>query len=137
MVPGAVCMPAHSGTMLLRQSINCACTNGYIHNRCFLLTCDQALVTGTASASEGLVLERLLVVLGGARVEAAGALLGPQQDASLVVTDFPAVLLQPIYSALPALQVSSCRRSCNVVQTVLSSACAHISTHPPCMICLP
>ena len=51
------------------------------------------------------MLDEFGLVLGGAALEAKGALLGPAQDATLTVRDFPAVLLQPLYRALPALQV--------------------------------
>ena len=40
-----------------------------------------------------------------AQLLARGSLLGPRQDASLALTDFPAEMLQPLYRALPALQV--------------------------------
>jgi hypothetical protein len=52
------------------------------------------------------VLDELVLAMGGAVVEAQGALLGPVQDATLVVRELPAVLLQPLYRALPALQVN-------------------------------
>jgi hypothetical protein len=50
-------------------------------------------------------LEELRLVAGPARLVASGSLLGPRQDAQLALTDFPAEMLQPLYRALPALQV--------------------------------
>lgn len=44
-------------------------------------------------------------MVGGAQLNARGLIGGTQQDAVFSLTDFPAVLLQPLYSALPALQV--------------------------------
>jgi hypothetical protein len=56
---------------------------------------------------EGLNLEELRLVVGAAQLTAHGSLLGPRQDAAFALTDFPAVLLQPLFNALPALQVRS------------------------------
>jgi hypothetical protein len=53
----------------------------------------------------GIILDELKLVMGQAQLNARGTLLGAAQDASLSLTDFPAVLLQPLFSALPALQV--------------------------------
>jgi hypothetical protein len=60
---------------------------------------------GSADASEGISLDELKLVVGQAQLSAKGLLGGQQQDAAFSLTDFPAVLLQPLFSALPALQV--------------------------------
>ena len=65
------------------------------------------ILRGSADASEGVNLEELKLVVGGATLSAKGTMLGRQQDASFALTDFPAVLLQPLFSALPALEVST------------------------------
>lgn len=65
----------------------------------------QLSLRGSADAVEGLSLDELKLVVGQAQLSARGLLLGQQQDASFSLTDFPAVLLQPLFSALPALQV--------------------------------
>lgn len=65
----------------------------------------QILLRGSADVVEGVNLDELKVVVGGATLSAKGCILGQQQDASFSLTDFPAVLLQPLFSALPALQV--------------------------------
>lgn len=41
---------------------------------------------------------------GPAKALLSGSLLCPRQDATLTVRDFPLDLLQPVYTALPALQ---------------------------------
>jgi hypothetical protein len=66
----------------------------------------QLLLRGSADAEEGLSLDELKLVVGQAQLNARGSLLGKRQDATFGLTDFPAVLLQPLFSALPALQVS-------------------------------
>jgi hypothetical protein len=66
----------------------------------------QLLLRGSADASEGLALDELRLVVGQATLTLRGSLLGRQQDASFALSDFPAVLLQPVFGALPALQVS-------------------------------
>jgi len=68
---------------------------------------------GSADAAEGLSLDELKLVVGQAQLSARGLLLGQQQDASFSLTDFPAVLLQPLFSALPALQVGGWRGLAN------------------------
>jgi hypothetical protein len=65
------------------------------------------LLRGSADASEGISLDELKLVVGQAQLSAKGLLGGKQQDAAFSLTDFPAVLLQPLFSALPALQVGS------------------------------
>jgi hypothetical protein len=65
----------------------------------------QLLLRGSADAGEGVALDELRLVVGGAQLTLRGSLLGRQQDASFALTDFPAVLLQPLFAALPALQV--------------------------------
>eukprot|EP00775_Hariotina_reticulata_P008364 gene8364-8548_t len=65
---------------------------------------DQLLLRGSADPVEGLTLDELRLVVGAAQLTARGSLLGPRQDASFALTDFPAVLLQPLFNALPALQ---------------------------------
>lgn len=63
---------------------------------------------GSADAAEGISLDELQLVVGQAQLSARGLLGGQHQDASFSLTDFPAVLLQPLFSALPALQVRVC-----------------------------
>ncbi len=63
-------------------------------------------LSGTAHGAEGLTLEELALTSGDAQLRAHGSLLGPRQDAHLSLSDCPAALLQPLYRALPALQVS-------------------------------
>ena len=46
----------------------------------------------------------LVVPAGEAKLVVQGALLGAQQDASVLVTDFPMAMLQPMFRAVPALQ---------------------------------
>ncbi|WIA09845.1 hypothetical protein OEZ85_010059 [Tetradesmus obliquus] len=67
-------------------------------------TLDQLLLRGSADAAEGVALEELRLAVGGATLTLRGSLLGRAQDASFALTDFPAVLLQPLFAALPALQ---------------------------------
>ncbi|KAF6250262.1 hypothetical protein COO60DRAFT_1706191, partial [Scenedesmus sp. NREL 46B-D3] len=67
-------------------------------------TLDQLLLRGSADAGEGLALDEARLVVGQAQLTLRGTLLGRQQDASFELSDFPAVLLQPLFGALPALQ---------------------------------
>lgn len=62
---------------------------------------------GSAHSAEGLQLEEFSIKAGGAQLALRGSLLGPRQDATLVVTDFPAATLHPLYRALPALQYAA------------------------------
>ncbi len=67
---------------------------------------DSLTAVGAADSDEGLVLEELSCASGPAQASMRGALLGARQDASLLVTNFPLAMLQPLYAALPpALQV--------------------------------
>lgn len=81
---------------MLHHHITCCCLD-------LLL---QLLLRGSADAAEGVALEELRLAVGGATLTLRGSLLGRAQDASFALTDFPAVLLQPLFAALPALQVS-------------------------------
>lgn len=65
----------------------------------------QLSLRGSADAAEGMTLDDLKLVVGQAQLSARGLLGGRQQDAVFSLTDFPAVLLQPLLSAVPALQV--------------------------------
>lgn len=75
---------------------------------CFSFHPCQAVAQGTAHSAEGLSLEELSVKAGDAQLTLRGSLLGPRQDANLLITDFPAAILHPLYRALPALQVWLC-----------------------------
>lgn len=66
---------------------------------------DRLALRGAASPGDGVSLEELRLGLGRASLTARGTLLGPAQDASFALEDFPVVLLQPLFAALPALQV--------------------------------
>lgn len=73
---------------------------------CFVCVVQLSL-RGSADAAEGVSLDELKLVVGQAQLSAKGLLGGKQQDAAFSLTDFPAVLLQPLFSALPALQVGT------------------------------
>lgn len=49
-------------------------------------------------------MDELSLGTGEAQLLIRGDLLGPKQDATVVLNDFPAALLSPIYRAVPALQ---------------------------------
>lgn len=66
---------------------------------------DSLVAAGNADSNEGVALEELSLKAGPAKLELHGNLLCPRQEAWLHVSDFPLDLLQPMYSALPALQV--------------------------------
>jgi len=65
---------------------------------------DNAIANGTYHSSEGVHLEEISIHTGDAHFSLRGDLLGPKQDASFVLNDFPAALLSPLYKAVPALQ---------------------------------
>lgn len=64
----------------------------------------QAVAIGSYHSAEGIHLDELSLGTGEAHLLIRGDLLGPKQDATMVLNDFPAALLSPIYRAVPALQ---------------------------------
>eukprot|EP00798_Chlamydomonas_sp_ICE-L_P032214 gene32214-16772_t len=79
---------------------------------------DSLVAIGSADMNDGVLLDELSMAAGPARLHAQGSLMCPQQEASLRVTDFPLDLLQPLYSALPALQ-SATGRCCGPKATTV------------------
>ncbi|KAK9840821.1 hypothetical protein WJX81_007219 [Elliptochloris bilobata] len=64
---------------------------------------DQMVANGTSHSDEGLKLEEVALRAGDAQLLIRGALLGAAQDATVLLTDFPVALLQPLFRAMPAL----------------------------------
>ena len=62
------------------------------------------MARGSSHSAEGVVLEEVTLRTGEAVLAVQGALLGARQDASVLLTDFPVALLQPVLRALPALE---------------------------------
>lgn len=59
---------------------------------------------GSCHSIEGIKLEELGLKTGEAKLLVRGNLLGAAQDASIILTDFPVAILQPMFRALPALE---------------------------------
>lgn len=64
---------------------------------------DQVTAVGNVDSSEGIQLEELSLTSGPASLSLRGSMLSSKQDASLVISDFPLDLLQPLFDALPLL----------------------------------
>lgn len=64
----------------------------------------QVLANGSCHSIEGIKLEELGLKTGEAKLLVQGNLLGAAQDASIILTDFPVAILQPMFRALPALE---------------------------------
>lgn len=91
----------------------------------------QLSLRGSADATEGISLDDLKLVVGQAQLSAKGLLGGKQQDAVFSLTDFPAVLLQPLFSALPALQVRLCFKNMSMCAFVAYTYRTGV-LHRPC-----
>ena len=64
----------------------------------------QVVANGSCHSIEGIKLEELGLKTGEAKLLVRGNLLGAAQDASIILTDFPVAILQPVLRALPALE---------------------------------
>ncbi|KAL0047976.1 hypothetical protein WJX82_004829 [Trebouxia sp. C0006] len=65
---------------------------------------DQVVAIGSCHSNEGLKLEEVALRAEDAKLLLRGGLLGPHQNATLMLTDFPVALLQPLFRAVPALE---------------------------------
>lgn len=65
---------------------------------------DQMVAEGSYHSEEGIKLEDFSLKAGEAKLVIQGDLLGTEQNARVLVTDFPMAMLQPIFRAVPALQ---------------------------------
>ena len=59
---------------------------------------------GGCHSEDGIKLEEVMAATGDAKLLLRGAVLGAKQDASLLLTDFPIALLDPLFRRMPALQ---------------------------------
>ena len=64
----------------------------------------QVIANGVAHSEDGIKLEEVCASTGDAKLLVRGAVAGAKQDATLLLTDFPAALLQPVFRSLPGLQ---------------------------------
>ena len=55
------------------------------------------LAVGSCHSNEGLKLEEMALRAADAKLVLRGTLLGPHQNATLMLTDFPVALLQPLF----------------------------------------
>ena len=62
------------------------------------------MAAGSCHSAEGIKLEELCLKAGDAKLLVRGNLLGARQKATLLLTDFPLAVLQPVYRAMPALR---------------------------------
>ena len=65
----------------------------------------QGVASGSYHSSDGVHIDEVSMRSGEAQLLIRGDLLGPKQDATILLNDFPAALLSPRYKAVPALQV--------------------------------
>ena len=84
------------------------CTLGYLWlrkkplKRC---SCDlQAVAQGSCHSLEGVKLEEVSLRTGDAKLLVRGKLLTADQNASILLTDFPVAMLQPLFRSMPALE---------------------------------
>ena len=67
----------------------------------FCLPTHQVVARGSCHSNEGLKLEELALRAQDAKLLLRGGLLGPHQNATLMLTDFPVALLQPLFRWSP------------------------------------
>ena len=64
----------------------------------------QVVAVGGCHSEDGIKLEEVVCAAGDAKLMMRGSLMGAKQDASLLLTDFPIALLDPLFRRMPALQ---------------------------------
>lgn len=64
----------------------------------------QVVAVGGCHSEDGIKLEEVVAAAGDAKLIMRGSLLSARQDASLLLTDFPIALLDPLLRRSPALQ---------------------------------
>lgn len=91
----------------------------------------QVVANGSCHSIEGIKLEELGLKAGEAKLLVRGSLLGAVQDASIILTDFPVAVLQPLFRALPALE-----HAMPAVAASGAQSCLGVSTSgcPQCML---
>ena len=66
--------------------------------------CLQAVAQGACHSLEGVKIEEVSLRAGEAILLIEGKLLTPDQNTSILLTDFPIALLHPLFKSVPALQ---------------------------------
>ena len=77
-----------------------ACSEAGLPNFAVVMTLDdrlQVVARGSCHSNEGLKLEEVTLRAEDAKLLLRGGLLGPNQNATLMLTDFPVALLQPLF----------------------------------------
>ena len=64
----------------------------------------QAVAQGACHSLEGVKIEEVSLRAGDAILLIEGKLLTPDQNTTILLTDFPIALLQPLFKSVPALQ---------------------------------
>lgn len=64
----------------------------------------QAVAQGACHSVEGVKLEEISLRAGDARLLIQGKLLTADQNTTILLTDFPVALLDPLFKTMPALQ---------------------------------
>ena len=64
----------------------------------------QAVAQGSCHSLEGVKLEEVSLRTGDAKLLVRGKLLTADQNASILLTDFPVAMLQPLFRSMPALE---------------------------------
>ncbi|KAK9804274.1 hypothetical protein WJX72_004315 [[Myrmecia] bisecta] len=65
---------------------------------------DQMVARGAAHSLDGIKLDEFCLKAGDAKLLVRGSLLSASQNATVLLTDFPVALLQPLLRAMPALE---------------------------------
>ena len=65
---------------------------------------DSFVAKGSGHSEDGLQLQEFVLNSGDAKLLIRGSLLNENQDATILLTDFPVSTLQPVFRAIPALQ---------------------------------
>lgn len=68
---------------------------------------DSFIARGNGHSEDGVQLQELVLNAGDAKLLVRGSFFNENQDATLLLTDFPVSSLQPIFQAIPALQHAS------------------------------
>lgn len=72
-----------------------------------VVACVQVVAQGSCHSNEGLKLEELALRAEDAQLLVKGSLLGPSQDATLELSDFPVAMLQPAFRCLPFMLMTA------------------------------
>lgn len=70
-------------------------------------TLDSFIANGSGHSEDGVQLQEFVLNAGDAKLLVRGSFMNENQDATLLLTDFPVTTLRPVFQAIPALQYAS------------------------------